>query len=668
MKPQRHLRFFKNLLILPILALFIFSSCQDEIVEVTLPNNQDTINANTNLSNLLSNVSALNGSVDDSVDNASCFTMTLPVTIEVNGTVIVITSVEDYEAFEAVFDALEDTISIQFPITIVFNDYTEVVISNQEDLDVLVEVCLNDDDYEDAIDCIDFQYPIVFSVYNSNFQVTDTVTIQDDESLHHFIEDLEGGILASLNFPVTMILSDGSTIEVTNNTELEAAIEAADDTCEDEEDDEEECDMETINANLVECVWNVVSFTGSVDLSVFTFDFNSNGSVLISENGNYVDGNWETSETNEGLMVAFSNISGNSLTEVINGEWLILNCDDDELELVNNGEFLVLDRDCSPGPFACFEDFDGELIGCDDDNDGFGVFDLNGTFADCNANGEYNIYYYETLADAQAGTNPLISPYNNIIVTPFTIYVRVEVYNNPDQYEIYELELFLENCDPTGCSEIDLTNYLQECEWNIVNFNGSDDLIIYDLEFQINNTVVITGNGNTITTTYTVTQDANGVYLEFDNVSGPNIQAITGNWHIIDCDPERLEMTMGANTMVMERDCTPDGMCNINQAENNLLDCEWTISSYNGDDGFAIFNIDFMENINATITSSNESYTMTWMISLDGDIYLDLSTISGGNVQVLEGNYILVECTPNQMIFHDQTNSNIELVLDKDCS
>ncbi|MGB1313487.1 MAG: hypothetical protein ACPG54_07550, partial [Bizionia paragorgiae] len=195
------MRFFKNLLILPILALFIFSSCQDEIVEVTLPNNQDTINANTNLSNLLSNVSALNGSVDDSVDNASCFTMTLPVTIEVNGTVIVITSVEDYEAFEAVFDALEDTISIQFPITIVFNDYTEVVISNQEDLDVLVEACLNDDDYEDAIDCIDFQYPIVFSVYNSNFQVTDTVTIQDDESLHHFIEDLEGGILASLNFP-----------------------------------------------------------------------------------------------------------------------------------------------------------------------------------------------------------------------------------------------------------------------------------------------------------------------------------------------------------------------------------------------------------------------------------------------------------------------------------
>jgi len=559
MKPQIHFQFFRTLFIVPILAFFIFTSCQDEIVEVTLPNNQDTISANSNLSNLLSNVSSLNGSLDDIIDNASCFTIVLPVTIEINGSVFVVNSEDDYEIITAIFEEFnddDDSLDIQFPITIILNDYTTIEITNQSDLEELVDECLNDDELDDDIECIDFQYPIVFSVYNSNFQVTETVTILNDEELYNFIEDLDGGILASLNFPVTLILSDGSTIEVNNNVELEAAIEAADDTCDDDDTNEEDdCDIETINANIVECVWNIESYTGNDDLSVFTFEFNSNGSVLISENGNYVDGNWETSETNDGLMVTFSNISGNSLTEVINGDWLILNCDDDELELVNNGEFLVLERDCSPGPFACFTDFNGVLIGCDDDNDGFGVFDLNGTFADCNANGEYNIYYYETLADAQTGTNPLISPYNNIIAAPFTIYVRVQLSNNPDQYEIFELELFLENCNPSSCSLTDVENYLQECDWNIVNFNGSNDLIIYNLEFQINNAVVITGNGDTITTTYTVTQDANGVYLDFDNVSGANIQAITGNWHIIDCDPERLEMTMGANTMVMERDC-----------------------------------------------------------------------------------------------------------------
>lgn len=558
MKPQSHLQFLKKLFILPILAFFIFTSCQDEIVEVTLPNNQDTISANSNLSNLLSNVSSLNGAIDDIIDNANCFAIALPFTIEINGAVFVVNSEDDYEAIEAILEESsddDDTLDIQFPVTIILNDYTTVEIANQSDLEVLVDECLNDDELDDDIECIDFQYPIVFSVYNSNFQVTETITILNDEELYNYIEELDGGILASLNFPVTMILSDGSTIEVNNNVELEAVIEAADDTCDDDDTNEEDdCDIETINANIVECVWSVASYTGNDDLSGFTFEFSNDGSVLISDNGNYVDGNWEVSEANEGSVITFSNIT-ESVIELILDEWQIVDCDDDDLELVKNGETLVLERDCSPGPFACFESFDGELIGCDDDNDGFGVFDLNGTFADCNANGEYNISYFETMADAQAGVNPLISPYNNIIAAPFTIYVRVQLSNNPDQYEIFELELFLENCNPISCSETDLTNYLQECDWNIVNFNGSNDLIIYNLVFQINNTVVITGNGDTITTTYTVTQDANGVYLDFDNVSGANIQAITGNWHIIDCDPERLEMTMGDNTMVMERDC-----------------------------------------------------------------------------------------------------------------
>lgn len=560
MKLQIHFQFFKTLFIVPILAFFIFTSCQDEIVEVTLPNNQDTISANSNLSNLLSNVSSLNGSLDDIIDNASCFTIVLPVTIEINGSVFVVNSEDDYEIITAIFEEFtddDDLLDIQFPITIILNDYTTIEIANQSDLEELVDQCLNDDELDDDIECIDFQYPIVFSVYNSNFQVTETVTILNDEELYNFIEDLDGGILASLNFPVTLILSDGSTIEVNNNVELEAAIEAADDTCdEDDTNEEDDCDIETINANIVECIWSVESYTGNDDLSVFTFEFNSNGSVLISENGNYVDGNWETSETNEGLMVTFSNISGNSLTEVINGDWLILNCDDDELELVNNGEFLVLERDCSPGPFACFEGGNFQLTECNvvyNSSSSFATFNLYEALENCNLN-EVNISFHEVYNDAVNDVNALNgSAYSNIMY-PMTIYFRVESQPTLD-FEIFEIELIIENCNPTDCSLTDVENYLQECDWNIVNFNGSNDLIIYNLEFQINNTLVITGNGDTITTTYTVTQDANGVYLDFDNVSGANIQAITGNWHIIDCDPERLEMTMGANTMVMERDC-----------------------------------------------------------------------------------------------------------------
>jgi hypothetical protein len=67
-------------------------------------------------------------------------------------------------------------------------------------------------------------------------------------------------------------------------------------------------------------------------------------------------------------------------------------------------------------------------------------------------------------------------------------------------------------------------------------------------------------------------------------------------------------------------------------------------------------------------SDATEEYSANWSISLDGEIYLDLSNISGGNVQVIQGNYVLVECTPTQLIFHDASNSNIELVLDKECS
>ncbi|WP_232730370.1 T9SS type B sorting domain-containing protein [Lacinutrix sp. Bg11-31] len=65
---------------------------------------------------------------------------------------------------------------------------------------------------------------------------------------------------------------------------------------------------------------------------------------------------------------------------------------------------------------------------CDDDNDGFyDMFDLDGQSAII-ANGEpdITISYYETEADAMSMTNPLVSPYANIVANLQTIYVLAE--------------------------------------------------------------------------------------------------------------------------------------------------------------------------------------------------------------------------------------------------
>ena len=52
-----------------------------------------------------------------------------------------------------------------------------------------------------------------------------------------FLQGLEnpngGVVLASLNFPVTLVYANGNTLEVNNNQELEEAINAAEDDCDD---------------------------------------------------------------------------------------------------------------------------------------------------------------------------------------------------------------------------------------------------------------------------------------------------------------------------------------------------------------------------------------------------------------------------------------------------
>ncbi len=52
--------------------------------------------------------------------------------------------------------------------------------------------CHDENEEDDDIECIDFQYPISISIYNTEFEIIDTVSIANDEALYNFIESLEG--------------------------------------------------------------------------------------------------------------------------------------------------------------------------------------------------------------------------------------------------------------------------------------------------------------------------------------------------------------------------------------------------------------------------------------------------------------------------------------------
>jgi hypothetical protein len=208
-------------------------SCQQEETEITNTGNDEVVGVNSNLILLLEQMSGNDGSLDDLLDNASCIEINLPVTVTVNGSTITINNLNDISLVEENIDASDsddDDIQISFPIIITLSDYTDVVVNSEEELLGYVLDCFG----EDIISCVDFQYPISFSVFNTDFQNADTVTIGNDEALYEFllsIGDSDGAIIASLNYPIVLEYENGDTVSVNSNQELEGAISNADQNC-----------------------------------------------------------------------------------------------------------------------------------------------------------------------------------------------------------------------------------------------------------------------------------------------------------------------------------------------------------------------------------------------------------------------------------------------------
>jgi hypothetical protein len=97
---------------------------------------------------------------------------------------------------------------------------------------------------------------------------------------------------------------------------------------------------------------------------------------------------------------------------------------------------------------------------------------------------------------------------------------------------------------------------LLECIWNAVSYNGSDNLMNWNFDFEsANQIVVIYTDSQTIDATWSTSQSSDGVIVTFANVAGPNIQAITGEWLVIECEANRVELHRQDDILVLERNC-----------------------------------------------------------------------------------------------------------------
>ncbi|WP_299555422.1 hypothetical protein [Seonamhaeicola sp.] len=348
---------WRILLLLPFFALLMFTSCQEEVVDITEPTEAEALVADSELTTFVSATSKMDGSRDNIIDRASCISVKLPLTVIANGLEIIIDSEEDFEVIEAIFDEFdedEDSLEMIFPITIINADHDEVVINNADELEAYVEECGGENEEDDDIECIDFKYPISFSIFNADFLIIDTIEIENDEQLHRFIKRVRNNeVIASINYPVTMVLADGTEIEVNSNEELHRTIKEAKDACDEDDDNDHNDDdftKERLDNYLVKCPWLVNEFKrNAVALTDRYFDyainFKEDGVVVMrARNGDMLTGTWETRIVmgrGAKLKMEFENLADFTL------EWFIYEIAEGKVKIYDgDGGRIIMHRNC----------------------------------------------------------------------------------------------------------------------------------------------------------------------------------------------------------------------------------------------------------------------------------------------------------------------------------
>lgn len=304
------LKTLKPLFFALLCSFVVLTSCRTEDDAAIDPPIEEKLSANSAVADLMNRTSQKDGSFDNIIDNASCLSIKLPVTVIANGTEIIVNSMNDYQTIEDIFDLDNndtDTLDIIFPITVVFADYTTTIVNTYPALLALISQCPAENSNDDDIECIDFEYPITASVFDQNNDQIDTIVITNDNEMHDFIEDLDNYAAVTISFPITVVLANGTTMTIDSIAELQSAIENADDTCDEDDDNDyndDDCnncttdDLETIFANCIN--WTVDELElNDIDLqnqyNGYVFSFGSGGTITVTENGNTINGTWSLS-------------------------------------------------------------------------------------------------------------------------------------------------------------------------------------------------------------------------------------------------------------------------------------------------------------------------------------------------------------------------------------
>jgi hypothetical protein len=343
------------ILFLMILA-GVWQGCQEEVTEIIEPTSEEVFTQQSPVSDLARRTSLNDGSVDNIIDGASCIMLNLPFSVIVNGVEITIENIGDLKQVEKMLDGDDDDdddVEILFPVIAKLPDHSEIVLTDDDDLEELAESCAKDGD-DDDIECVDFKYPLEINTYDAENQVSDVITIQNDRQLYNFLEDLDDDDFASFKFPITLILSDETEILINNNDDLEDLLENAIDDC-DEDDDNDHNDDDVDDSELIDALtksnWKITNFIeGDENITQafegYIFTFLSDGEAQAEKDTELVNGNWESSG-DDGMLELELNFGDEEPFDEIDNDWDVLEYTDVMIRLGDDdddSDILVYER------------------------------------------------------------------------------------------------------------------------------------------------------------------------------------------------------------------------------------------------------------------------------------------------------------------------------------
>lgn len=298
-------------------------SCQDE-TETTTIDSQNSFSKSAPISALIKRVAQYETTADNVLDGTSNCSIKLPVHVTVNNQYVYVDSEADYQTVRNIKNQSstdDDIIHFGFPITIVYPNFYEHVVATQTQLESIFAGYGNDSSYRD-ISCIDFNYPISINVYNSNNQVASSVTIQSDNQLYNYINNLANGVIVGFVFPLIMTNSSNINTTITSNSQLESAIENAIDDC-----DNSGTVTLILSDVLTSGSWYVSYFYGDSNdytnyYAGYNFNFNPNGTCTAIKNSITTNGDWDLSNE-DGYQRFDLHYDGSALDEM-EEDWKVL--------------------------------------------------------------------------------------------------------------------------------------------------------------------------------------------------------------------------------------------------------------------------------------------------------------------------------------------------------